>query len=159
MEHDVDAAGTAPKVKTEFRHWQSLSDGFLVSLIITGPTFLFAELWRGKPMIDQGGFLWLVPGLILAIGFFVGSTIAGRHRQNPRGAFNQGLLVAALTFVLLFIADLVRRFVLGQGMELTVLGYWAAAAVATLLVGGLGGVYGRHRTIKGLKRRQNNRFF
>jgi hypothetical protein len=159
MEPDVATAESAPKGKAQFRHWQSLSDGFLVSLVIVGPSFLFEELWRGKPMIDQGGFYWLIPGTIMALGFLVGGSIAGRHRQYAKGAFNQGLLVAGLTVVLIFIADALRRLVLSQAFTPDILGLWLALAAGALLVGGVGGAAGRRRTHRLNKRSQMNRFF
>jgi hypothetical protein len=143
----------------EFKHWQSLSDGFLLSIVIVGPTFLFAELWRGKPLIDRGPSLWLLPAFIMALGFFVGGIIAGRHRRTPKGAMNQGFLVAALVIALIFLADMIRRLVLQQSISWGVIGYWAGATAAALLVGGLGGLIGRTRTKRAVKQSQMNRFF
>jgi hypothetical protein len=156
--HASPPDGSRPGGKSPFRHWQSLGDGIVVSLVVVGPTFLVEELWRGRPLIDQGGLWWVIPAAIMAIGFFAGGTIAGRHRKSPKGAFRQGLLVASLTIVLVFIADMIRRLVLSEGMELTILGYWVAAAAAALLVGGLGGANGRRRTLRAKQRRQMDRF-
>ena len=82
----------------------------------------------------------------------------GRRRKSPKGAFRQGLPVASLTTALIFIADVVRRLVLHQRIDLEVLGLWVAAALAALLVGGLGGTNGRHRTFQAKWRRQMDRF-
>jgi hypothetical protein len=53
-------------------------------------------------------------------------------------------LVAALTIALAFAGDLVRRYALGEGLPAIVLEYWMAAVAVSLVVGGLGGVNGRH---------------
>ena len=159
MEHDAFANEPAAGSKPQYRHWRSLSDGFLVTLIIIGPTFLFEELWRGQPLIDRGGFLWVIPAAIMGIGFFLGGMISGRHRRMTIDAFKQGLLVAALALPLLFIADLIRRFILGKGLPLNVLGIWAAAVAVVLLVSGLGGINGRRRALLARKRYEMGRFF
>ncbi|HEX3794005.1 MAG TPA: hypothetical protein VHV57_05865 [Acidimicrobiales bacterium] len=144
--------------KAEFRHWRSLSDGFLVSLIVVGPTFLVEEMWGGKPLIDRSGAVWVIPAAIMALGFFAGGRVAGRHRRNAKGAFNQGVLVAALTMPLIFIADLVRRAVLSQSITVEVLAIWVGALAAATLVGGLGGISGRRRVRLARKRNQMDRF-
>jgi hypothetical protein len=154
----VSTTKTSSEAKPVYRHWRSLSDGFLVSLVVVGPTFLVEELWRGKPLIDQGGIWWVIPGAIMAVGFFVGGVIAGRHRQHRKGAFNQGVLVAALTLSLLLVADVIRRLVLVNGLNLGVLKLWLASIAAALLVGGLGGLTGRRRTLMARKRNAMNRF-
>ncbi len=143
--------------KPQFRHWRSLSDGFTVSLVVVGPSFLFEELWRGRPLIDQPGSLWLVPGAIMAIGFFMGGAIGGRHRKQAAGAFTQGLLVAALTLVLIFMADIIRRIVLHQALTIEIIGLWFAAAAGGLLVSGLGALAARRRRRRARYRAQVDR--
>jgi hypothetical protein len=158
MDHDVETSDVASSDKPQFRHWQSLGDGIIVSLVIVGPTFLFEELWRGRPLIDRGGFLWVLPAAIMGIGFLIGGIIAGRHRRQRKGSFNQGVLAAAVTLFLIFIADMIRRAVLGEAVTIPVLGIWCAWAAGALIVGGLGGLNGRHRTLQARKRRQMDAF-
>jgi hypothetical protein len=146
---------TAPKT---YRHWQSLSDGFLVSIVVVGPTFLFEELYGGKPMIDHGGVVWLWPALIMAAGFFAGGRVAGRNRSSRVGAFNQGFLVAALTLPVIFMADILRRVALHQGFSWEVFYIWVGCSIAAVLVGGLGGVNGRRGLRVARKRLQMERF-
>ena len=159
MEEHVDLAEWAAPPRTGFRHWQSLSDGFLVCLLVVAPSFLFEELWRGQPMIDQGGAWWLLPAIIMAVGFFVGGRVAGRNRSTRTGAFRQGLLVAALTLVMIFLADLIRRGIVGKEIvKAEVIAIWLACAFGALVVGGVGGVSGRRGALKALKRFQMDRF-
>jgi drug/metabolite transporter (DMT)-like permease len=159
MEEHVDLSTWAAPPRTQYRHWESLSDGFLVSLVVVAPTFLFEELWRGRPMIDQGGAWWMLPALIMAAGFFAGGRVAGRNRSSRVGAFNQGILVATLTLVLIFLADLIRRMIVGnEVLKWQVLAIWVACSFGALLVGGVGGVNGRRGAIKALKRFQMERF-
>jgi hypothetical protein len=155
MEHDLET-WAAPR--EHYRHWQSLSDGFLVSLVIVGPTFIFEELWRGRPMIDQGGATWMIPAVIMGIGFFVGGRIAGRNRSSRRGAFSQGLMVAALTLILIFLADMIRRLILTKGITVEVIEIWAACSFGALMAAGLGGVSGRRGARLSQRRYQMERF-
>jgi hypothetical protein len=141
-----------------FRHWQSLSDGFLLSIIIVGPTFLFEELWRGRPMIDQGGAYWMIPAILMALGFFVGGRVAGRNRRSHGGAFTMGVVSAALTLILIFLADMVRRIILVQGLSWQVVAIWIACSFGALVTGGLGGMHGRRGARVSLRRRQMERF-
>lgn len=137
-----------------FREWETALSGLLVSLLIVGPTFLSEETWHGAPLIDRGGALWLVPAVVMAIGFLAGGMIAGYHQRQIRGALLRGLLVGALTILLAFVGDLARRYLLHEGLQLRVLEYWVGAIVAAILVAGLGGISGRRLAISIRKRRQ-----
>jgi MFS family permease len=134
--------------------WESLAFGLFVSLVIVGPTFLSEETWHGAPLIDRGGVLWIVPAVVMALGFFAGGMIAGYRRQRLEGALLQGVLVGAMTIGLAFAGDLARRDMLHEGLQPRVLEYWVAAVVAALVVGGLGGVSGRYLAVRSWRRRQ-----
>jgi hypothetical protein len=64
--------------------WQLTGLGILVSLAIVGPTFWWEESWSGAPLIDRGGFLWLFPSTIMALGFFLGGAVAGVVAEGSR---------------------------------------------------------------------------
>jgi hypothetical protein len=158
MELDVEDKETSNvSRKSEYRHWRALSDGFGVTLLIVGPTSLFAELWRGAPIIDQGYFLWLLPAAIMTIGFYMGGGIAGRFRRTQRGAMTQGLLVASLTVPMIFLADMIRRLLLHQTTPLAVFAYWVGAYVAASLVSMGGALMGRRAKVQSYKRRKRTR--
>ncbi len=97
-----------------FRHWQSLSDGFLVCLLVVAPSFLFEELWRGQPMIDQGGAWWLIPAIIMAVGFFAGDGWRVATGAPAPAPFARVSWWRALTLVMIFLADLIRRGIVGK---------------------------------------------
>lgn len=160
-EHDLTswaAPPAPPNWLDRFRHWQSLSDGFLVALIIVAPTFLFEELWRGRPMISQPGAAWLIPAVLLGLGFFFGGRVAGRYRSTAGAAFLQGLMVAALVLVMIFLADMIRRLVLTQGLDGETMAIWAACSFGALMAAGLGGINGRRGARKAKRRYQMERF-
>ena len=135
-------------------HWRSLSDAILFTLIVVGPTMLWEEMWRGQPMIDQSGDLWVAPAVIAGLAYFVGGSIAGRHRRRPSGAVIQGVALAVPTSIVLIIADVGRRIVLSKGLSLQVVGLWFGAIVATIVIATLGALFGRWAYIRSRRRRK-----
>ena len=134
-------------------HWRSLSDAILFTLIVVGPTMLWEEMWRGKPMIDQSGDLWVAPAVIAGLAYFIGGSIAGRHRRRRYGAVIQGVALAVPTSIVLIIADIGRRIVLSMGLSFAVVGLWLAAIVATIVVASLGALFGRWAYIRSRRRK------
>jgi multisubunit Na+/H+ antiporter MnhB subunit len=118
---------------------------------------LWEEMWRGKPMIDQSGDLWLAPAAIAAAAYFIGGAIAGRHRRRPTGALIQGVALAVPTSIVLIIADFGRRLVLSKGLPLPVVGLWIAAIAATIVIASVGALFGRWAYVRSRKRRSNKR--
>jgi hypothetical protein len=135
--------GSQPPGRRQTVHWRSLSDAILFTLIIAGPTMFWEEIWRGQPMIDQKGDLWVVPTVIVILTYFIGGSIAGRHRRKPRGAAVQGIVLAVSTSLVLIIADVPRRLALAKGLPLNVIGLWLEAAAGTVVIATLGGLFGR----------------
>jgi len=151
---DRDGRNEIRRSSMRFGQWETLILGLFVSLAVVGPTFLSEETWHGSPLIDRGGVLWLVPAVVMAIGFWVGGVIAGYQRTSVQSALVRGFLVAALTIALAFAGDMARRLTLGQGLQPRVLEYWVGAVAAALLAGGLGGVNGRRLALRAWTRRQ-----
>jgi len=154
-----EGTGTSEKDRlppggSQLVHWRSLSDAILFTLIVVGPTMLWEEMWRGQPMIDQSGDLWVAPAVIAGLAYFIGGSIAGRHRRRPRGAVIQGIALAVPTSIVLIIADVGRRIVLSKGLSLTVVGLWLGAIVATIVIATLGALFGRWAYLRSRRRRK-----
>jgi multisubunit Na+/H+ antiporter MnhB subunit len=115
----------------------------LFTLVIAGPTLWWEEAWRGRPMIDQTGDLWVLPTVIVALAFFLGGAIAGRHRRRPAGALVQGVALALPTSVLLVVVDIARRSALHRGQSVGVAELWLAAIGGTVGIAALGALFGR----------------
>jgi hypothetical protein len=152
--HGESESGEEVGRALQIRKWGASILGLLVSLMVVGPTFLSEETWHGAPLIDRGGALWVVPAVVMAVGFFAGGMIAGYHRARVRGALLRGILVGALTISLALVGDLARRHLLNEGLQPRVLEYWLGAIVAAVLVAGLGGIGGRRLAIRVRTRRQ-----
>jgi hypothetical protein len=149
-----DVADGSPPGGHQALHYRSLSDAYLFTLVISVPVLLWAEMWRGQPMIDQPGHLWLVPTVITVGVFFVGGAIAGRHRRRRTGALIQATALAVPVSLLLIIADIGRRLDLHRGFTLPVAGLWLYALVGTVVISSLGALYGRRKYLKKRARRK-----
>lgn len=124
-------------------HLHSLGDAILFTLAVAVPTMTWAEAWRGRPMIDQKGDLWVIPTVIVIVAYFVGGAIAGRHRRRPSGAVAQGVALAVTTSVIMVVADLVRRVVVGKPQSAAVAGLWLVAIGGTVVIAATGAMAGR----------------
>ena len=136
-------------------HYRSLGDAYLFTLLISVPALLWEEMWRGQPMIDQPGLLWVVPMVITVAAFFIGGAVAGRHRRRRRGALVQAVALAVPVSLLLIIADVGRRLDLHRGFTLPVAGLWLYALLGTVAISSLGALYGRRKYLK--KRARNKK--
>lgn len=111
--------------------------GALVALAVSVPTLAAEEAWGGRPMIDQPGLWWMVPGAVVLAAFFVAGTVAGwggPHRGTTAAA--AGALAAAT----LVVADVVRRLaVVGESLTWPVAVLWIYGGLAAVAVAALGG--------------------
>jgi uncharacterized membrane protein YbjE (DUF340 family) len=90
---------------------------------------LWKSLWRGQPMIDQPGHLWVVPAVIVTAAFFVGGAIA----------------------------DVGRRLDLNKGLPLPVAELWLYALVGTVVIASLGALFGRRLYLREKKRKRERK--
>ena len=132
-----------PPGKRTTIHWHSLGNGIAFTLLVAGPTMVSEELWRGRPMIDHQGAMWLVPTVIVMIMYFLGGATAGRRRRRPRGAVIQGVALAVSASSILVIVDIVRRVMLGNDQSIAVAELWLAALGGTIVSAVLGALFGR----------------
>jgi hypothetical protein len=129
-------------------HWRSLSDGLLLSFVISGPT-LFASLI----LHDQREHGWYAPLVLTEIGFVLGGAIAGRHRRTPRGAVYQGATVGFLTTTVIMFADVVRRLVLSKGVRLHTFEGLVAIWAVSIVVATVGALVGRWLYLRSKRRK------
>lgn len=132
----------APGVRQQIQ-FRPLSDALLFTFVIAGPTSLWESLWRGRPMIDQPGNLWIVPTVIVVLTLLVGGGIAGRLRQRPMGAVVQALALAVPVAVALILADLARRLIINIPLFVPVIELWIDALVSAIVLATIGALTGR----------------
>jgi hypothetical protein len=118
--------------------------GALVALVVSVPTLAAEEAWGGRPMIDQPGLWWMVPGAVVLAAFFVAGIVAGRGRPR-RGSTAAGAGILAV--VTLVVADVIRRLVVvGESLSWPVAVLWVYGGLAAVAVAAVGGwAAGRRR--------------
>jgi hypothetical protein len=134
----VEAPGVRQRIQ-----FRPLSNALVFTFVIAGPTSLWESLWRGRPMIDQPGNLWIVPTVIVVLTFLVGGGIAGRLRQRPMGAVVQALALAVPVAVALILADLARRLIINIPLFIPVIELWIDALVSAIVLATVGALTGR----------------
>ena len=125
--------------------WRAERDaglGLAFTLAVAVPTLVVAEDWHGRPLIDQGGLGWLVPGVLVASAFAVGGAIAGRRWARLGSATGAGLVVGALGVLLLIAADGARRMLVNPTLPMGVVDYWLEGAAASLFLAVVGAIIG-----------------
>lgn len=118
--------------------------GILLTLVIAVPTLVAAEDWHGRPLIDQGGYGWLVPAFVTALAFAAGGAVAGRHAGRAPRALGHGLVVGAVAVLALLAADVVRRLIMNPTLPMGVVYYWLDGAAVALFLS-LAGAASGHR--------------
>lgn len=117
--------------------------GLVLTLVVAVPTLAVAEDWHGRPLIDQGGLAWLVPAIVVALAFFAGGALAGRHGTSIGRALAEGLWVAVPAVLAPLAADAVRRLVMNPTLPGGVVAYWAEGAAASVFFALAGAAAGR----------------
>jgi hypothetical protein len=148
----VDAEPPLPSVNAPGKparlRWHSLSDGFIVSFVLTGPTLLAALVLR-----DQREALWKALLVLAGLGILVGGAVAGRYRRRSRGALAQGATLGVLTVTVILVANLVRVLVASKGTSGATLGLWAGIEVGSLVIASVGALAGRSLYLRARKRK------
>lgn len=120
--------------------------GLATILVITVPTMVVAEDWHGRPMIDDAGWWWLLPGAVAVSGFFaggavyvrVGTQVSSRGAGRPAWSTVVGALLGAVAAGLLVGADGVRRLLVNPTLPIAVVEYWVEAAAVGIALSALG---------------------
>lgn len=113
-----------------------------MALAITAPTLIIEENWHGRPMIDRPGDLWLVPTLVVAVGFALGGAVRARRTNELWRAMVQGLVLGVVVTGVLLGADAVRRALHHQALSSGVVRLWVEAALLSIVLTSLGGAAG-----------------
>lgn len=112
--------------------------GALVALVVSVPTLAAEEAWGGRPMIDQPGLWWMVPGAVVLAAFFAAGIVAGRGRPRRRGT--TAAVAGALAVATLVVADVIRRLVVvGESLSWPVAVLWIYGGLAAVAVTAAGG--------------------
>ena len=137
--------------------WKGLAYGLLLTLIVAVPTLILEEDWHGKPMIDQGNHLWLIPATIVGAAFLGGGALIGRRKVRLADAVVQASVVGAAAIACLLIGAVVRRAGLGQNFPLAVVRLWVLASIAAVVLAAVGGALAVREPGSALSKRRDRR--
>jgi hypothetical protein len=113
-------------------------------LVIAVPTMVVEEDWHGRPMIEQGNLLWLVPAAFVVLAFFLGGRLMGKRTElstSAPAAGAMGGIIAATT--LLFGGYVRRHWILHEVYWADVIRLWIGASIAAIAIAAVGAWHGR----------------
>jgi hypothetical protein len=113
-----------------------------VVLAVSIPAMIVEEDWHGRPMIDEGTHLWILPALLVAASFLLGGALAG-FRFRSTAVAHAGA-VAIFAVAVLVLGAMVRRFgVVHEGVPNAVVHLWILGALVALVLCVVGSLLGR----------------
>jgi hypothetical protein len=111
-------------------------------LIVSIPVMVIEEDWHGRPMIDEGTYLWILPAFLVASAFLFGGALAGF--RSPSTAVGHAVLVTTFALVILLLGAMLRRFwVVHEGVPIAVLYLWCLGIIGALMLTLIGSLLGR----------------
>jgi hypothetical protein len=111
-------------------------------LIVSIPVMVVEEDWHGRPMIDEGSHLWIVPAFLVASAFLFGGALVGF--RSPSAAVAHAVLSASFALAILLLGAVLRRFwVVHEGVPITVVYLWCLGVVGALMLTWIGSLLGR----------------
>ena len=122
--------------------WAKIALPTCLVLIVSIPVMVVEEDWHGRPMIDEGTHLWILPAFLVASAFLFGGALAGF--RSPSTAVAHAVLAATFAFAILLIGALLRRFwVVHEGVPITVVYLWCLGIIGALMLTLIGSLLGR----------------
>jgi hypothetical protein len=123
----------------ERARWSPMLQAFVLTFGLAAPTLILEENWHGQPMIDQPGYLWVLPTLVVAAAFALGGSISARRAAEMWKAMVQGIILGTLVAGTLLGADVGRRALVHRAISEGVLRLWVEAALLSVVIASLGG--------------------
>ena len=122
--------------------WAEIALPACLVLIVSIPVMIVEEDWHGRPMIDEGTHLWILPALLVASAFLLGGALAGF--RGPSAAAAHAVSAASFALAILLLGEVVRRFwVVHQGVPITVVQLWCLGIIGALILSLFGSLLGR----------------
>jgi hypothetical protein len=111
-------------------------------LIVSIPVMVVEEDWHGRPMIDEGTHLWILPAFLVASAFLFGGALAGF--RSPSTAVAHAVPAASFALAILLLGAVLRRFwVVHEGVPIAVVYLWCLGIIGALMLSLIGSFLGR----------------
>jgi len=122
--------------------WAEIALPACLVLIVSIPVMIVEENWHGRPMIDEGTHLWILPAFLVASAFLFGGALAGF--RGPSAAVAHGVPAASFALVALLLGAVLRRFwVVHEGVPIAVVYLWCLGIIGALMLSLIGSLLGR----------------
>ena len=100
------------------------------------------EDWHGRPMIDEGSHLWILPAFLVASAFLLGGALAGF--RGPSAAVAHAVPAASFALAIFLLGAVLRRFwVAHEGTPIAVVYLWCLGIIGALMLSLIGSLLGR----------------
>lgn len=117
--------------------WTEIALPALLVLIVSIPVMVLEEDWHGRPMIDEGTHLWILPAFVVACAFLFGGGLAGFRCRSA--AVAHALPAAIFAVAILLFGAVWRRFwVVHEGTPIAVVYLWCLGVTAALMLSLIG---------------------
>ena len=122
--------------------WAEIALPTCLVLIVSIPVMVVEEDWHGRPMIDEGTHLWILPAFLVASAFLFGGALAGY--RGPSAAVAHAVPAASFALVALLLGAVMRRFwVVHEGVPIAVVYLWCLGIIGALMLSLIGSFLGR----------------
>ena len=122
--------------------WAEIALPACLVLIVSIPVMIVEEDWHGRPMIDEGTHLWILPVLLVASAFLFGGALAGF--RDPSAALAHDVPAASFALLALLLGAVLRRFwVVHEGVPIAVVYLWCLGIIVALMLSLIGSLLGR----------------
>jgi hypothetical protein len=117
-------------------------------LLVSVPVMMVEENWHGRPMIEEGYYLWILPAFLVASAFLFGGALAGF--RCPSSAVAHASAVASISLAILLLGAVFRRiWIVHEGTQNAVLFLWFLGVIGSLTLSVIGSLFGRRLTTAG----------
>src|SRR5271157_76234 len=122
--------------------WAEIALPTCLVLIVSIPAMIVEEDWHGRPMIDQGTHLWILPAFLVASAFLLGGALAGF--RCPSAGLAHAVAAGNFALAVLLLGAVYRRFwFVHEGVPHAVVGLWCLGVVGTFMLSVIGSLFGR----------------
>ena len=117
-------------------------------LLVSVPVMMVEESWYGRPMIEEGSYLWILPAFLVASAFLFGGALAGF--RCPASAVAHASAVASISLAVLLLGAVIRRvWIVHEGTQNAVLFLWVLGVIGALTLSVIGSLFGRRLATAG----------
>ncbi len=122
--------------------WADVALPTCLVLVVSIPALVVEEDWHGRPMIEQGTHLWILPAFLVASAFLLGGALAGF--RCPSTAVVHAVAAASFALAILLLGAVLRRlWVAHEATQSAVVHLWCIGVLGAFTLSLIGSLLGR----------------